>query len=577
MNQKRENLLNLALETEENPVWEVIVKYHGDLEDAVTVFGAGSVSVETLIAGYAILEIPRLLVEEVTNLPQIEYMEIPKSFYYEEDLQNLNPGCRLTLPVSQRNLSGRGVLVLVADSGIDWKRQDFRRANGTTRIRALWDQTLIPGEGRLPPEGFRIGVEFGGEEINRALAEEREAEGFLLVPSVDVSGHGTAVAGIAAGKNESSGYQGIAYEAELLIVKLGKARETGFPRTTEIMRAVTWGLKKAQEAGMPLAVNLSFGNAYGSHDGSSLLERFLDNASEIGRTVICVGTGNEASSGGHVAGQARETSREVELAVGRFERNLRVQFWQNYSDVFRIFLQSPSNGTAELTAPTEGGKFTLSLGNNQILAYQGEPAPYAVAQELYLEFLPQNEEYVESGIWRILVEPVRTVTGRFYLYLPDSAARSPGTFFYTPTPDVTLTIPSTAAKVISVGAYDTVYDTYADFSGRGYADSARTIGVVPAGIIKPDLVAPGVNIPAPDLYGGYSSFTGTSFAVPQVCGAAALLMEWGIVGGRDPFLYGEKIKACLRRGARPLRGEQTYPNERVGWGAMCIRQSFPDR
>ena len=129
--------------------------------------------------------------------------------------------------------------------------------------------------------------------------------------------------------------------------------------------------------------------------------------------------------------------------------------------------------------------------------------------------------------------------------------------------------------MITVGAYNAAYDAYADFSGRGYADSSRTIGVVTAGLAKPDLVAPGVNILAPDIYGGYRAVTGTSFATPIVAGAAALLMEWGIVRGNDPFLYGEKVKAYLRKGARPLRGEQEYPNDRVGWGKLCVASSLP--
>ena len=128
--------------------------------------------------------------------------------------------------------------------------------------------------------------------------------------------------------------------------------------------------------------------------------------------------------------------------------------------------------------------------------------------------------------------------------------------------------------MITVGAYDQVYDTYADFSGRGYADSTRTIGVAAAGLTKPDLVAPGVNIQAPDVYGSFTPVTGTSFATPIVSGAAALLMEWGIVRGNDPFLYGEKVKAYFRKGARPLRGETEYPNDRVGYGKLCVAESL---
>lgn len=618
MNQKRENLLNLALATDEQErertgdlnvgfdgqtrSWELIVKYHGDLEQAAASISR-EIGVELLIAGYAILTVPENLVDAVTELEQVEYLEKPKRYYYSVDVGNAaglfaeSPGNGDCFGGAVRTLTGRNVLILVADSGIDWKRQDFLDARNRTRIRYLWDQTLSPRDGENPPEGFRIGVEFDASKIDAALEENDSREQFLMLPSIDASGHGTAVAGIAAGYNARTGYRGAAPEAEFLIVKLGVADALGFPRTTELMRAVTWGVRKALEMQMPLVVNLSFGNCYGAHDGSSLVERFLDNAAEIGRTVICVGSGNEGSSAGHVAGNvyvgtnvgsgtpgAGLSSRipqtmRVELAIAGYERNLRVQLWQNYSDEYRVFLIAPGGQQAELSAPINSGKYVLELAGTQILAYQGEPAPYAVARELYLEFLPGGSAgagYVTSGIWTFVLRPVSVVSGQFYFYLSDSAARSLGTFFYEPTPQVTLTIPSTAAKVITVGAYDEVYDAYADFSGRGYADSGRTIGVVTAGLVKPDFVAPGVGIPAPDLYGGYTAVTGTSFAAPIAAGAAARLMEWGIVRGNDPFLYGEKIKAYLRAGARPLRGETEYPNERVGFGAMCLRDSLKE-
>ena len=92
---------------------------------------------------------------------------------------------------------------------------------------------------------------------------------------------------------------------------------------------------------------------------------------------------------------------------------------------------------------------------------------------------------------------------------------------------------------------------------------------------KPDLAAPGVNIVTARAGGGHGAYTGTSFAVPLVTGAAALLMEWGIVRGNDPYLYGEKLKAFLQRGARRVRGEEALPNSRVGYGAMCVEDSLP--
>lgn len=624
MNQKLEELLQLALQTpEETRVrteelnvgfdtdtrsWELIAKYHGSLD----VLEQFNVQVEYLIAGYAILTAPEALVERVVELEQIEYIEKPKRYFYEAEMPTDN-SCIAQVSLRDPFLTGAGILIAVLDSGIDYRMPEFRKADGSTRIRYLWDQTLQPdmpdqggeasaGTGRRPPEGYGIGVEFDADQINQALALA-DREQFALLPSTDASGHGTAVAGIAAGN--SPAYHGAAPEADLLIVKLGVPDAASFPRTTEIMRGVTYAIRKGIALQMPVVINLSFGNTYGAHDGSSLIERFLDNAAEIGRTVICVGSGNEGNSRGHLSGSLLQernivypTGREstgagereeevssrigliarpvsVELAVAEYERTLNVQLWKNYCDTYRIFLRSPGGQETQLPQTINGGKYVLRLEQTEILVYFGEPAPYAVAEEIYFEMLPIGQNYINSGVWTIRLEPLQVVTGRYYFYLPSAVVRSAGTGFYHATPEVTLTIPATAAKVISVGAYDSAYESYADFSGRGYADANRTIGVVAAGLAKPDLAAPGVGILAPDIYGGYTAFTGTSFATPIVAGSAALLMEWGIVRGNDPFLYGEKVKAYLRAGARALRGENEYPNARVGWGGLCVASSIP--
>lgn len=649
MNQKLEDVLQLALLTPEETrmrtedlntgfdpntrTWELIVKYHGSL-DVLKAIGIG---VEYLIAGYAVLTVPEQLVDRMVELEEIEYVEKPKRYFYEAEMPTDN-SCIPQVTLRHPNLSGAGVLVAVLDSGIDYRLPEFRNPDGTTKIRYLWDQTLLPnvqtaeppspetadetsdsiGElttigpepptsndrltdiqtdrqdipARRPPAGYRLGVEFDSEQINQALSASTAQEQFALLPSVDTSGHGTAVAGIAVGN--SAAYQGVAPDAELLVVKLGLPDAFSFPRTTEIMRAVTYVVQKAIEMQRPLVINLSFGNTYGAHDGSSLIERFLDNAAEIGRTVICVGVGNEGNSGGHLSGSLlqEKSSRgsegvlsrtgliakpvSVELAVADYERTLNVQLWKNYCDTYRIFLRSPGGQETQLPNIIGGGKYTLRLEQTEILVYFGNPAPYAVAEEIYFEMLPIGQNYINSGVWTIRLEPMQVVTGRYYFYLPSAVVRAAGTGFYRSTPEVTLTIPSTAAKVISIGAYDSTYEAYADFSGRGYADANRTIGVVAAGLAKPDLAAPGVGIIAPDLYGGYTPVTGTSFATPIVAGSCALLMEWGIVRGNDLFLYGEKVKAYLRAGARALRGEYAYPNDRVGWGGLCVASSLPE-
>ena len=601
MNQKIENVLALALQTpdsvrekslnlnvgftEETRTWELIVKYNGALKEAVSGLPvtAEELIVEELIAGYGLLTVPEDLVDTVSRLPEIEYVEKPKRLFFSM-ADGKEVSCVLPVTKRQPFLSGKGILLAVIDSGIDYTNRNFRNADGSTRILSLWDQTVSPDaeKGFFPPEGFVTGTEFTQEQINAALREADPLRQYELVPSRDSSGHGTAVAGIAAGAaanvtggTANNNYEGVAPESELLIVKLGTPRENSFPRTTEMMRAVTYVVRKAQSLNRPVAINLSFGNTYGAHDGSSLLERFLDNAAEIGRTVICVGSGNEGASAGHREGRVNvgETAA-TELSVGAYETAFSVQLWKTYTDVFRITLRSP--GGQEFSFSTEkGGEITWKAERTRILIYVGEPSPYAVEQEIYFDFIPKNL-YISPGIWSFLIG-TQEKESSFYFYLPSQAARNQNTRFFEPNPHLTLTIPSTASKVITVGAYDSTYDAYADFSGRGYRYAERDIGLLAAGAAKPDLAAPGVNITAPDIYGGYRSFTGTSFATPFVTGAAALLMEWGIVQGNDAFLYGEKVKAYLRRGARKIRGEEFYPNDRVGYGALCVADSIPKK
>lgn len=565
-NQKLENLLNLALDVpegerarsqeletgfdSEEKTWELIVKYSGSL-DAVRQLGA---SVEEMRNEYAVLTVPESLIDEISALPQIEYIEKPKRLFFAVRQAKV-ASCINPLQEPPQNLSGRGVLVAVLDSGIDYFHEDFRREDGTTRIVMLWDQVL----GRV----------FTSEEINEALNLGSRARARELVPSADVSGHGTAVAGICAGNGrENRGvYRGVAYESDLLVVKMGTARPDGFPRTTELMRAVNFAVEQAVLRNQPLAVNISFGNTYGSHDGTSLLETYLDDISNYGRTTVIVGSGNEGAAAGHTSGVlVVGTEAAVELSVASYETGCSVQLWKSYEDQFDIRLRAPSG---EVFGPLSEqiGPARYQYQGTHILIYYGKPGPYSTAQEIYFDFIPQVGDYIGSGVWTFLLTPRRIVTGLYDLWLPAASVLNTSTRFLRPTPDTTLTIPSAAANVVTVGAYDSIAGRYADFSGRGFTRLTNQV--------KPDLAAPGVGIMAPAVGGGYQSVSGTSFAAPMVSGSAALMMQWGIVEGHDPFLYGEKVKAYLRRGARQLPGFSEYPNPQIGFGVLCVRDSLP--
>lgn len=568
-NQKLEDQLSLALDTpaqmreksdnldtgyapSEN-TWELIVKYNGNL-DRLT----GGIRVEPLIAGYAIVTIPENLIGAFSRMEEIEFIEKPKKLY-PQVTAGLGASCFYPLlqPVSGKALSGQGVYMAILDSGIDYTDPMFRYADGTTKIAWLWDQgkRADAEKGEKPPQGFFTGVEYSRKMLNANLQKNSERL------TTDVTGHGTNVAKIAV--------QG-APESELIVVKLDTARGT-YPSTVSLLRAFTYVAKKAQAENMPVAINLSYGNTYGAHDGSSLLERFIDNITEVGRNVICIGAGNEGASAGHFAGKLSENEiQRISFAMGTYERSFSLQLWKWYADRMDISIMSPAGEQYLIRNQNAGGEAQQAvMEQTKLLIFSGRPQPYRKREEVYIDFIPV-ETYLNTGIWTIEITPRRIANGELRLYMPSAVVRSENTRFLLPSPAQTLTIPSTAQKVITVGAYNAYVRSYAAFSGRGDAGSDR------AENSKPDLAAPGVNIRIGEGEGG-AVVSGTSYATPFVTAAAALLMEYGIVQGNDPFLYGEKVKAYLHAGARQLPGYDIWPNDQVGWGALCVSESLPEK
>ena len=579
ISQKLENLLNLALDSSEDerekslnlnvgydPIdreWDLIIKYSGSLDSVRNIASR----VTELLNEYAIVRVAESRIDVLSEIPEVEYIEKPKRLFFQA-AEGRRVSCINTVQDARLSLLGQGILIAVIDSGIDYANADFRNEDGSTRIRYLWDQSLKLADEESAPEGYGIGVEYTKEQIDEALNAQTTSEQRRIVRSQDISGHGTAVAGVAAGNGRNSGglYAGVATESELIVVKLGNPMQEGFHRTTELMMGIDYVVRKAMELRMPVAVNVSFGNTYGGHDGMTLLERYIDDIANIWKSVFCIGTGNEAASAGHTSGRiSSESDETVQLAIQSRQTSVSVQIWKEYTDQIEISIVNPS-GVRVGPIQEVLGPQRFRIGQTEILIYYGKPSPYSISQEIYIDFLPE-ESYLTEGVWRIILASGKIVIGQYEMWLPSDEVLNRGTGFLFPKEQTTLTVPSSASRVISVGAYDARTFAYADFSGRGFTRLTN--------MVKPDLVAPGVEIMTTTVGGGYAAFTGTSFATPFVTGSAALLMEWGIVRGNDPYLYGEKVKAYLRRGAKELPGFEEYPNEEVGYGALCTVQSLP--
>ena len=523
--------------------WEVIVKYNNSLETVEAELGLHA---ELLGDSYAILTLQAAHIPELYNYHEIEYIELPKKLFLTQIQQeSLSAACITPVHSGKYNLSGKGVIVGIIDSGIDYSHPEFHDSNGNSRVLYLWDQMA---EGK-PPDGFFNGAEYTSEQLTK--------ESTLIG---DYVGHGTAVSGIAAGKT------GAAPESSLIVVKLGEKGHKSFAKTTEIMRALKYISDKATELHMPVSINLSFGTNDGPHSGNSLFETYINAVSARWKTVIVAATGNEGVGKHHFSGKAEQGQRlEVSFVTTGGISSMYLTLWKNFSDTFDFELISPGGQSTGIISPQN--RFShMTLAGTDIVIYYGQPSFYNEDQEVYIH-ISRKPDVIPPGIWSFIITGREVVQGNFHIWLPTVEEVGLDTAFTAPDPSTTLTLPSTAEKVISVGGYNSKLGSEADFSGRGY--TYQDVHV------KPDLVAPAVGISSARIGGGYDTFTGTSMAAPFVTGAAALMMEWGIVQENNPFLYGQRVKAFLQKAAT-RSPDRTYPNPTWGYGTLCLKAAMDE-
>lgn len=466
-------------------------------------------------------------------------------------------------------LKGKGVILGFVDTGIDYQNTCFRDPAGDSRILELWDQTDRTGS---PPEGFHYGSVYTREDVNRALrsgAPEKE------VPSRDEDGHGTILASIAAGSEDAAAdRRGAAPLADLAVVKLKEAK----PYLKEFF-LIPEGVKAYQENDMmagiaylnrlalreekPLVLCLALGSNQGGHEGTGPLSQVLNSLSlKIGRACAAA-VGNEANQGHHFFGSVERVGafREVEIRVAPGSYGFTMELWGKAPDVFSVSLISPSGEVLPRiylrTLTTQEYRFVFE----PTIAYLNFTVQEAGSGDQLLVIRMRSPS---PGVWRLRVYGNEVVDGSFHLWLPMAGFLTSETRFLLPDPDVTITEPANGGTLMSTAGYNGANDSIFLDSGRGYARR---------GGIRPDFAAPAVNVEAVGLSNRVTHVTGTSASAALSAGAAALLLEWGIVRGGYPLMNGVEVKNDLIRGAK-RRPDLTYPNREWGYGTLNLLSSF---
>lgn len=515
---------------------------------------------------YAVAYIP---MEQMTTrvIHQFGYSSVPALFGLtsEQSLEASEVDRLRRLPAF--NLRGQGVLVGVIDTGIDYTNPIFRREDGSSKIVALWDQT-IDSEDRYPA-GFFYGTQYMQEQIDQALSSD---DPFSIVPSVDESGHGTMLAGVAAGRESpENDFSGVVPDADLVIVKLKQAKQnlreffripesvTNCYQENDLMWAITFLVRIARQLDRPLSVCIGLGTSQGSHDGRLALSTMLSIIADFPNISIAISAGNEGNKRRHFFDTITPDIgySVVELQVGEGETGFSMALWGTAPTTYSLDILTPTG--EYIPRIVEGLRLNRQINfvfEDTTIIIDYEMVEVQTGDQLIL----MRFQNPTPGIYRFQVYGRGDLTGSFHIWLPMGNFISENTYFLQSNPYTTITTPGNAVVPITVTAYN---------ADNGVLYSGASKGFTRINTVKPELAAPGVNIISPNLEQGFSVSTGTGLAAAHVAGIAAMLLEWGIVRGAYPGMDTVEIKKFLIRGAKRSEFLQ-YPNRDWGYGIVDI-------
>lgn len=546
---------------------DFIVKYMQNVKDTMELFPGTSFLAINEIFGVLYVPLESMGELEVTGT---SYNSIPKCYTYMDMEAAGASGITRLHDHPYLKLRGKGTAVAVIDSGIDYQNAVFRNAGGS-RIAYLWDQSLEDGTDIAGTE-VPYGRLFRKNDIDQALAFE---DPFSVVPSRDTNGHGTALAGIAAGNMvPGENFTGAAPEATLIIIKVKPAKQYLrnfylYPPDAEVfqendvMMAIAYAISWAKKLEMPLSICLGIGSSQGAHLGTNALSQYVDYVANFSQVSVSAAAGNEGNTRNHSTGIFSQGREQIvtELRVAEREQGFTMEFWGEPPEIYGLSIQSPTGEILEVSSSIGSRTQELSFVFVETKVYVNyilieRQTGYSL---VYIRFF-----HPASGIWKIFTRGKNRQNVQFHMWLPVEGLISQDTYFLEPSPYTTVTAPGDARNSITTTAYQHRDGSIYIAAGRGYT---------PDGMITPHLAAPGVNVKVPLVRGGFGTRSGTSISAAQTAGIAALLFEWAIIRDNQPFFTGSGVKYYLQRGARREENMQ-YPNPEWGYGKVNLYHTF---
>lgn len=516
---------------------------------------------------YEILYVPVNQIAE--NMSSIRYTEIPLIYGLADETSLEASQVFEIRNIPAFNLRGKGVIIAIIDTGIDYTNPVFMRPDGSTKILSIWDQSIDTGPS--PPDA-NFGTIYTREQINEALASD---DPFSVVPSIDENGHGTMLAGIAAGNDvEDENFFGVAPDADLLIVKLRPAKQSNRNfffiqenvlcfQENHIMWAVQYCNNVARQLNRPLVICLGIGTSQGAHSGRSPLSLILNIIADLPDRAVVVAAGNEGNMGRHYYGVIDPAigSNTVELNVDESDTGFSMELWGDTPGTYSIDVLSPSGEYIPTISPGLRGSRVISFIFEKTMIYVNYNT---IESETGDHLILIRFENASPGIWRFNVYGHGDLATGFHMWLPMGNFISRNTYFIQPNIFTTILSPGTTPYVITVTCYNPVNNNLYVNSSRGYTRE---------NFVKPDIAAPGVNYIAPTLNHAFGQFTGTSVSAAHTAGIAALMLEWGTVRENNPGMDSNVLKNFLIRGAK-RRPNLVYPNRDWGYGILDILSVF---